>query len=304
MNYYRGSFLDEGFDKHMKEKWRLDGFDIVAGNPPFNKSLNNRSNGGSSIWDKFVINVLQILKSGGYLVFIHPSSWRKPENQYSLIKDVYRKLINNQIHYLKINGNKEGFNVFKVGTRFDYYFLEKTDVYKKTIIDDEENILNELFIQEWPFLPNCNFDFFKQLLVSSVDEKNCQVFNNSSYHSIRKYVSKTKDNIYKYPLIHSTPKSGIRYMYSSRNDKGHFGVSKVIFGESGINHVIIDIEGKYGMTQGSISIEVDNITDAKQIKKVLLSDNFKIILKSTSWGNYRIDWKMFKYFKNDWWKYV
>ena len=39
---------------------------------------------------------------------------------------------------------------------------------------------------------------------------------------------------FKYPCVHSTPKAGIRYMYSKVNDRGHFGVSKVIFRESGI----------------------------------------------------------------------
>jgi hypothetical protein len=45
-------------------------------------------------------------------------------------------------------------------------------------------------------------------------------------------------------------------MYSNRNDLGMFGVSKVIFGDSGINDVVIDMEGKYGMTQHAIALEV------------------------------------------------
>ena len=35
-NTYWGSFLDEGFDKHMKEVWGVEKFDIVVGNPPYN----------------------------------------------------------------------------------------------------------------------------------------------------------------------------------------------------------------------------------------------------------------------------
>jgi tRNA1(Val) A37 N6-methylase TrmN6 len=38
MNIYTGSFLDEGFDKHMKEVWGLDGFDIIVGNPPYQQN--------------------------------------------------------------------------------------------------------------------------------------------------------------------------------------------------------------------------------------------------------------------------
>ena len=43
-------------------------------------------------------------------------------------------------------------------------------------------------------------------------------------------------------------------MYSSKNDRGHFGIKKIIFGESGIYNSIVDIEGKYGMTQGAMGV--------------------------------------------------
>jgi hypothetical protein len=62
-------------------------------------------------------------------------------------------------------------------------------------------------------------------------------------------MSKVKKDVFKYPCIHSTPKSGVRYMYSNKNDNCNFGVSKVIFGDSGINNPILDFDGKYGMTQ-------------------------------------------------------
>ena len=107
---------------------------------------------------------------------------------------------------------------------------------------------------------------------------------------------------YKYPLIHSTPKSGIRYKYSSINTKGHYGISKVIFGEAGINHVVVDNDGKYGMTQGAIAIQFSTINDGINIKKALLSDKFNTIILSCLCGNFRIDWRLFTYLKHDFWK--
>ncbi len=88
-------------------------------------------------------------------------------------------------------------------------------------------------------------------------------------------------------------------MYSSKNNLGHFGVSKVIFGESGIYDVIIDIEGVYGMTQHAMAIEVLNLAEAENIKKALLSIKFKEILGACSWSNFQIDWRLFKYFRPD-----
>ena len=66
-------------------------------------------------------------------------------------------------------------------------------------------------------------------------------------------------------------------MYSSRNDNGHFGIKKIIFGDSGIYNSIIDIEGIYGMTQHSIAILIENIDNGNIIKKYIESNNFKYI---------------------------
>jgi len=53
-----------------------------------------------------------------------------------------------------------------------------------------------------------------------------------------------------------------------------------------------------------MAIPVESYEEAEKIKNVLLSDEFNKIIKSTSWGNYQIDWRMFTYFKKDWWKEI
>jgi len=55
LNIYTGSFLEEGFDRHMKEVWELDKVNIVVGNPPFNTGAGG--NGARDLWDKFVIKI-------------------------------------------------------------------------------------------------------------------------------------------------------------------------------------------------------------------------------------------------------
>lgn len=43
MNMYTGSFLEVGFQKHAKEVWGVDKFDVIVGNPPYQTA----SNGGT-----------------------------------------------------------------------------------------------------------------------------------------------------------------------------------------------------------------------------------------------------------------
>ena len=109
------------------------------------------------------------------------------------------------------------------------------------------------------WLPNSKIDLIQKILAN--DDESCSIiYNRSNYGSDnKKYISKQQNETYKYPIIHTIPLSGIRYIYSSINDKGHFGISKVIFGDNGLNDAIIDMEGKYGMSENSMAIKVDNI---------------------------------------------
>lgn len=90
-------------------------------------------------------------------------------------------------------------------------------------------------------------------------------------------------------------------MYSYDNTKGH-GVSKIIFGESGLNVVVLDLEGKYTMTHCSMAIQVSSIEESNDIKKALLSEKFKKILESSLFSSFRIDGNIFTTFKNESWR--
>jgi hypothetical protein len=130
------------------------------------------------------------------------------------------------------------------------------------------------------------------------DEEKCKIiYGVSNYETRKKWVNTKKTDEFKYELIHSTPQNGIRYMYSSRNDNGHYTISKIIFGDSGIYNSIIDINGIYGMTQHSMAIKINDLNEGIKIKNVIESNNFKIILNACSWSNFQIDWRLFTYFK-------
>jgi hypothetical protein len=302
MKTYNGSFLDEGFDNHMKEVWGVDKFDVVVGNPPYQdipKSSIEKTS-GSVIWDKFVYKSFNLLNIDGYLVFVHPSIWRKPINDKSKILDIFSLFKNFNLLYLEIHDVKDGLKTFNAGTRYDFYCFQKNEKYINTKICDEIGEIYNIDIRNLNFIPNKNIDKVIKLL----GEDKISVIFNSSYHASRDYISDIKDDKFIYPVIHSTPKSGPRILYSSLKDKGHFGISKIIFGESGINDVIIDIEGNYAMTQGAIGLVLEKDDDPNLLKKVLESKEFKNIIESCMWSNFRIDAKLFMLFKKYWYKNI
>ena len=92
----------------------------------------------------------------------------------------------------------------------------------------------------------------------------------------------------------------ISELYSS--EKSNHFVPKVIIGTGRHAYPLIDLEGKYGMTQNTFGIKVNSIEEAENIKKAIESDKFKEIIKATKWSNFQIDYRMFQHFRSNFWE--
>ena len=298
LNIYTGSFLEVDFDKHMKDVWGVEKFDVVMGNPPYNGA---ETGGGNSLWDKFIRKSIPKINEDGFLVLVHPASWRKPPSPRSKTKDIWGLLTKeNQLLYLEIHSTQDGIKVFNAGTRYDFYCMRKKKERFDTIIIDEVGKKTVIDLYDWNFLPNYNLEKISPLI-----GEGCEIlFSRSAYGQDAKHVSNCESDDFRYKLVHSITKDGPRFLYSSRNDRGLFNVSKVIFGESGLNDALIDMNGDYAMTSHSFAIKVDSVEQAEIVRNSLLSENFKEIIKSCMWGNFAIDWRLFTFFKKDFWNYI
>jgi hypothetical protein len=319
LNIYEGDTLKMDTSKEFGIKQ----FDIIVGNPPFNSP--GAVGTGNTIWQLFVKLSLNLLNKDGYLVYVHPSGWRKPNSEKSKNKGLYELMTkDNTMIYLEIHDSKDGLKTFQAGTRYDWYVIKASkNENSLTNIKDQLGDISKINLNTLDFLPNYKFELLLPLLAKAGDVKCPIIYNRTNYGSDKKgsgdyesrkgWVSSEKTDEFKYQLIHSTNKdkidkktgniiSGIRYMYSSRNDNGHFEISKVIFGESGINDVVIDLKGEYGMTQGAMAIKISTKKEGVELKKYLLSENFKKILDACSWSNFRVEWNLFTYFKKDFYK--
>lgn len=280
LNIYEGDSLNMKYE--MK-------FDIIMGNPPYQDDSGNAGK-GHTLWTKFVELSLKTLKPNGYLCYVHPSLWRQADHP------MLHKLKSKQILYLSIHNEIDGQKTFNCSTRYDWYILQNTNYFKNTYIKGQDNKLYNINLQNWNFIPNYDFDKIHKLIDST--DKLEVLSSRSAYGHDKAWISKTKDDIHKYPVVYSVNrKNELTLHYSSTNANGHFRCPKVIFG-SGATGFYIDEHGDYGLTQWATGI-VDKVENLQKIKNALECQKFKEIIKAISVSKAEINSKILKYFKKD-----
>lgn len=281
-------------------------FDLVVTNPPYQaprkKENETKGGGGDLLWNKILVkSINELVLADGYLLFVTPSGWRKPEDKFgesrSKYKNLYKIMVkeNTMIH-LDINDTSDGLKTFGCGTRYDFYLIKKSECPNGFItkVVDEDGKVTMMDLSKLPFIMNKNID--KTDLVFSVSEECLDVLKPGS--DVRqKHISTSENQEFKYKLVHSTSKREVRYCYSNRNSESDgFGISKIILGDSGIYNAVVDENGIYGTTSHCFAIQ-GNKEELDCYKKVFSSKEFNEILDSCSWSNYQIDWRLFQYIK-------
>ena len=299
-NIYTGSFLDDGFDKHMKEVWGVEKFDIVMGNPPYQWKRENETK-SHPLWHLFVEKSIEKLKIGGYLTMVHPSGWRNIDGKF---KNTQNIILSKHLLSLNMNTFKDGLEVFGAKIDFDYYCLinNESNNLKMTKICDIDNEIYDINLCNVNFIPSANIRKIYSLIAKDNEEK-VTILSDSSYHTQRKeLMNKEKIDGFEYPCIYMV-KYGLNVVcwYSNVNDKGHFNIPKVIWG-NGSSDVMIDENGDYGLTQFAYAI-VDDIENLSNIKKALDSDDFINNIMCYRFGlGHKYNRKIIATFRRDFWK--
>ena len=292
MKIYSGSFLDKEFDEHMLNVWGIEKFDIVLGNPPYNKP--GTSNSGNTIWPKFVDKTISIISNNGFMCMVHPSLWRRPQHK------TWNLLTQFQILHLDIHDTQDGMRVFNAGTRYDWYVLNKTPTHTTTTIRFEDGEILDIDLRGRKFLPNKNILFIDTFVNG---ENLCKVIHSCSDYEIRKpWMNKTQTETHVYPCVNSILIDGsINWWYSDRNDNGHFNIPKIIISDS-TGYLLNDFDGNYGLTSHSLGIVVENRSISILMEKALNSKKFKEVGDSIKWSSFWVDPRFFKYLNKDFYK--
>jgi hypothetical protein len=273
-------------------------FHICTSNPPYQSASGNKG-AGNILWDKFVIKANELIEDDGYICLVHPSLWRKPNHK---MKDV---ILANDMLYLEIHDHKDGQKIFGANTRYDWYVSKKSSLHhgKTTVVgqDGKKIVVN---LNDLPFIPNSDFEFVKSLIAKDGEEKVEIINDRTAYGADKKWMAKEKDEKHPYPCVYMVKMNNESILkWSSRNDNGHFGVSKIVYGsgEGCMGNFYPDVNGEYGMTQWASGI-VDNPKKFNEIISALQTDKFKKLCAVISMSKVEINTSVLRFFRKDFWR--
>ena len=267
--------------------------DIIVGNPPYNDGSGNKGK-GHTLWTKFVEQSLtNWLTPSGHLLFVTPALWRQFDHPLQNIMKA------KQIVSLDIYNEQAGLRTFKCNTRYDVYLIKNEPYTTPTIIKSEDESVVEVDIRRLAFVPNYHYELLLRLTSKS---QKVQILHSESSYEVRKnWMSHIKEGDYKYPCVYSINKQNVAtYKWSSRTDKGMFGVPKLIFG-GGATGFLVDANGDYGLTQWATGI-VDEVENLEAIRTCLESKNFQSLKLAMSVSKVEINRKILAQFNNDFWR--
>lgn len=302
LNIYEGDTLKMDVKKEFKLPVDFVGFDVVMGNPPYQQKVGDRKT--QPLWHSFVTFSLTILKSSGYLIFVHPSGWRSPEGVFKNVLDLIQS---KNLKFLCMNDFKKGQEVFKVGTNFDYYVLQnRFDPNNITTITDINGKTIEKNINGWKFIPSGGFELYEKLLAIEGEDNVEVIYSRSLYGTDKKHMSNTKTDKFIYPCVYTiTIRDGMKFFYSSiqhpKTEKKDMFVPKVIWSNGLGTYPIVDVKGEYGLTQFSYAI-IDDIRNLKNIDNALNNPKFIELMKYVKFQNNKYNYKVISILKKDFWK--
>lgn len=293
-----GKYVKKPYDEFLELDDTMK-FDVVVGNPPYQKeSAGTRlgSRGSADLWPDFVRKCLGLLKDRGYMSFIHPTAWRKPEDRNGFWKLLTQ---DNQMKRLVMSSGKKEQDWFGISVRVDYYILEKTPKYSSTKVTDHEDVTYDLDLSQFHWLPN-----YAISEIASMLGKDCKVLYNTFYHTQKDH-TEYPDRVFKYPVVHTINQSGLGIRYFDKvqvPDSTHFGVPKVLLNQNELQYPYNDYKGEYGMSQLTFGIAIDSQEEGDEIVNFLHSEKGRRLIAATKWNTFYTDYGMFKYFKKDWYK--
>jgi len=277
LNIYEGDTLELNSIENIKNNIftnlsnDFNGFDVVMGNPPYNAE-GIKHKGKKNIYVNFSIKTLDIwLKKSGFLLFIHPPTYRIPHHVIQCTKKNLNKIYTSKkILCIKMFSVPQILKLMFVMMNVDIILIENMDNENSNvrIIDtkgNEENVI----IKVNDFIPNFGLKIMNKLKNKSEQGK-IELYGDSQMHA--QNTSGTK-----YKNVHGITKHGLKICMSDEKHKDYNKPKLIINGIGSHMYVFYDEKGEYGVTQSPLIIN----EPSKNTIQFIQSSLFHYIINST-----------------------
>lgn len=274
-------------------------FDLVIGNPPYQKQVGPRKT--QAIWQLFVSKAFELVKEDGYVSLIHPSSWR---NVSGMFKKTQLLLTSKQLEYLEIHSEQDGCKTFGASTRYDWYVAKNTNPTKITLIKDQEGNITKNNLKDISFIPNSQIDYVYSLLAKD-GEPTVETLHSSAFHTQKSCVmSQHKINDFIHPVIYSVAIKGPTFWYTNDNTRGHFGIPKIVVNPCRPIGYVLDSNGEYGLSQFCVGIVGDDayLKTVEEVIKNQKSNGFAEFMETCHLTDKIFNKDIISLFRKDFWK--
>jgi hypothetical protein len=255
-------------------------FDLIVSNPPFEDSK-KRKKTPHKLWIDFTHKEFSLLKEGGELAQISPSSFLSPSS----------RILPYFTNYWTKNLNLDTSNFFNVGSTFADYNIIKTklSIPKPTsVIENSGNKCSLNFSKNTYYLPNdlCSIavEIHNKVMFNNL-KKMKVLFDYVTCHNILLKVnpstlSKIQTPIHSHPVFHTNPQiwfSSVKQDFSNKK--------KVMWTRSGYTLPFYD-DGKYGCTDMGYYVLVGSDIEGHNLVNNLNTSLFKYILSTARWSGF------------------
>lgn len=249
-------------------------YNAIICNPPFNFGGNiktptnnnqNKKEDGFNSWCDFINKSIEILEDDGYMCFIVPALWLKPDKA-----GIYHKLLKYKIHYIK------GLSATETNTLFNKQAQTPTTIFllQKTLV--KENILSLFCSQERKYvtfklkknkpIPMTNINLLNKMnnlvnlyghidvVKTNMPPKSCNFSLTQNkdypYKCIRTVtlIKKYNNNDNSLNFFNSMEKVGERKIEWCDEMCDGYGIPKIILAHKMFGMPFLDISGEYGIS--------------------------------------------------------